>query len=168
MLLPQQIWGEHFFGIRAIDDRVSSRAPVRGKTALITPHSLCASTAAFSSFCLSFSNNCLLYGFMQSMIVAGGGKEEQKYKQPEVSRLGYWGQSKGIKPRPETKKKKCSPFWMTRHIKFLWCCYAKGRIPLPNRVIFWKNAKGGGSFSIQKFMLQILGTLNRAFWAWNW
>ena len=27
---------------------------------------------------------------------------------------------------------------------------------------------GGGSFSIQKFILQILGTLNRAFWAWNW
>ena len=32
-----------------------------------------------------------------------------------------------------------------------------------------KFQKGGGwSFSIQKFMLQILGTLNRAFWAWNW
>ena len=28
--------------------------------------------------------------------------------------------------------------------------------------------RGGGSFPIQKFMLQILGTLNRAFWAWNW
>ena len=27
---------------------------------------------------------------------------------------------------------------------------------------------GGGGFSIQKIMLQILGTLNRAFWAWNW
>ena len=26
----------------------------------------------------------------------------------------------------------------------------------------------GGSFSIQKFMLQILRTLNGAFWAWNW
>ena len=34
---------------------------------------------------------------------------------------------------------------------------------------FWKSAKAGeGSFSIQKFMLQILGTLNMAFWAWNW
>ena len=28
---------------------------------------------------------------------------------------------------------------------------------------FWKSAEGGGSFSIQKFMLLILGTLNRAF-----
>ena len=33
---------------------------------------------------------------------------------------------------------------------------------------FWKSAEGGGSFSIQKFMLLILGTLNRAFWSWNW
>ena len=49
-------------------------------------------------------NNCLLYGFMQSMIVAGWGEQEQKYKQPEVSRVGYRGQLKGIKPRPETKK----------------------------------------------------------------
>ena len=35
--------------------------------------------------------------------------------------------------------------------------------------IFGKVPKGGGaSFSIQKIMLQILGTLNRAFWVWNW
>ena len=34
--------------------------------------------------------------------------------------------------------------------------------------IFGKFPKGEGSFSIQKFMLQILGTLNRAFWSWNW
>ena len=36
--------------------------------------------------------------------------------------------------------------------------------------IFGKVPKGGGggSFSIQKFMLQILGTINKAFWAWNW
>ena len=39
----------------------------------------------------------------------------------------------------------------------------KGRIPLPNRMNFWKCAKGGGSFSIPKFMLQIFGTLNRTF-----
>ena len=32
--------------------------------------------------------------------------------------------------------------------------------------IGWKG--GGGSFSIRKFILQILGILNRAFWAWNW
>ena len=31
-----------------------------------------------------------------------------------------------------------------------------------------KGEGGGKSFSIQKFMLQILGTLNRAFWAWYW
>ena len=32
-------------------------------------------------------------------------------------------------------------------------------------MIFWKSAKGGGrSFSIQKFILQILGTLNRFFY----
>ena len=34
--------------------------------------------------------------------------------------------------------------------------------------IFGKVPKGGGSFSIQKLMLQTLGTLNRAFLAWNW
>ena len=35
--------------------------------------------------------------------------------------------------------------------------------------IFGKVPKGErGSFSIQKSILQILGTLNRAFWAWNW
>ena len=33
---------------------------------------------------------------------------------------------------------------------------------------FTKGKGGGGAFSIQKFMLQILGILNRAFWAWNW
>ena len=75
----------------------------------------------------------------------------------------------------------------------------KGRVRLPNWIIFWKSAKwpiyassvhktqlsnltkieivlppkhgvcvGGGSFSIQKFILQILRTLNRAFWSWNW
>ena len=34
----------------------------------------------------------------------------------------------------------------------------KGRIPLPNRMNFWKSAKGGAgaSFSIQKFILKIL------------
>ena len=45
----------------------------------------------------------------------------------------------------------------------------KGRVAAPNRMDFWKSAKGegdgkgGGSFSIQKFILQILGTLKRAF-----
>ena len=34
--------------------------------------------------------------------------------------------------------------------------------------IFGKFPKGEGSFSIQKFMLQILRTLNRAFLSWNW
>ena len=49
------------------------------------------------------------------------------------------------------------------------CIMTKGRIPLPNQMNFWKSAKeGGGSFPIQKMILQILGTLNRAFWAWNW
>ena len=35
---------------------------------------------------------------------------------------------------------------------------------------FWKSAKGGGgrAFLIQKFILQILGTLNRVFLSWNW
>ena len=31
-----------------------------------------------------------------------------------------------------------------------------------------KGQRGEGSFSIQKFILQILGTLNRAVWLWNW
>ena len=35
--------------------------------------------------------------------------------------------------------------------------------------LFGKVPNGGrGSFSIQRYMLQILGTLNRAFWAGNW
>ena len=38
----------------------------------------------------------------------------------------------------------------------------KGRILLPNQMNFWKSAKGVGSFSIQKFILHILVTLNRA------
>ena len=154
MLLPQQIWGEHFFGIRAIDDRVSSRAPVRGKTALITPHSLTLPQQQLLAPFVSLSQITVCFMVLcNQWLWHGEEKQEQKYKQPEVSRLGYWGQFKGIKPRPETKKKKCSPFWMTRHIKFLWCCYAKGRIPLPNRVIFWKNAKGGGVIFNTKIML---------------
>ena len=41
----------------------------------------------------------------------------------------------------------------------------KGRFWRPNRMHFWKSYKGGvrGSFSIQKFILQILGTLKRFF-----
>ena len=31
-----------------------------------------------------------------------------------------------------------------------------------------KRQRGGGSFSIQKFILQILGTLISTFWSWNW
>ena len=40
----------------------------------------------------------------------------------------------------------------------------------PNRMNFRESSKGGEArvISIQKFMLQVLGTLNRAFWAWNW
>ena len=34
--------------------------------------------------------------------------------------------------------------------------------------IFGKKPKVGGSFSIQKFILHILGAFNSAFWAWNW
>ena len=45
---------------------------------------------------------------------------------------------------------------------------AKGRVALPSQKNFWKSAKGGGAFSIQKFILQIFGTLNRDFWAGNW
>ena len=51
-----------------------------------------------------------------------------------------------------------------------FCAFHKGRIPLPNRMIFRKGKvpKGGGrAFSIQKFMLQMLGTLTRAFLALN-
>ena len=32
----------------------------------------------------------------------------------------------------------------------------------------FQRGRGGGSFSIQKIMLKILGTSNKAFWAWNW
>ena len=45
-----------------------------------------------------------------------------------------------------------------------------GKGPTNKSDEFWEKSKRGGeaSFSIQKFMLQILGTLNRFFWAWNW
>ena len=40
----------------------------------------------------------------------------------------------------------------------------KGRVPLPNRMNFWNISKGegggGGSFSIQKFMLQIFAIID--------
>ena len=40
----------------------------------------------------------------------------------------------------------------------------KGRADAPNRMNIRKSDQGGGaSFSIQKFLLHILGTLNRAF-----
>ena len=57
--------------------------------------------------------------------------------------------------------------------KYIYHCplkiHAKGRVRLPNRMNFWKSSKGGGGlFSIQKFISQILEALNRAFWAWNW
>ena len=39
----------------------------------------------------------------------------------------------------------------------------KRRMAAPNRMNFRKSSKGGGAFSIQKFMLQILETLNRTF-----
>ena len=46
----------------------------------------------------------------------------------------------------------------------LICVANKGRVRLPNQMNFWKHYKrGGGSFSVQKLMLQILGTLNRFF-----
>ena len=41
--------------------------------------------------------------------------------------------------------------------------HVKGRVAAPNQMNFRKSAKGGGSFSIQKLILQILGTLNSAF-----
>ena len=34
----------------------------------------------------------------------------------------------------------------------------KGRMAAPNRMNFRNGSKGGGSFSIQKIVLQILGT----------
>ena len=40
---------------------------------------------------------------------------------------------------------------------------SKGRILLPNRMNFWKSAKGGRHFQSKNFLLQILGTLNSAF-----
>ena len=40
-------------------------------------------------------------------------------------------------------------------------CYSKGRVPLPNRMIFWKSAKGGGLIFNPK--LQILGTFKQGF-----
>ena len=41
---------------------------------------------------------------------------------------------------------------------------SKGRMAVPNRMNFRKSSKReGGSFLIQGFILQTLGTLNRAF-----
>ena len=50
-------------------------------------------------------------------------------------------------------------------LSFFHCVFlGQGRVRLPNRMNFQKSANGGeGSFSIQKFMVQLLGNLNRAF-----
>ena len=68
----------------------------------------------------------------------------------------------------------CSGFLKRGKSLVLWWNILWARLPLreadpfQNGWIFGKSSKGGGgSFSIQKFMLQILGTLNKAFWAWN-
>ena len=44
-----------------------------------------------------------------------------------------------------------------------YAAHLKGLVKLRN----WMNF-GNVPFSIKKFILQISGTLNRAFWAWNW
>ena len=62
------------------------------------------------------------------------------------------------------------PLWMV-HLNiwnFMFIAWNKGRVAVLNWMNFWKSSKGGGSFSIQKFILQILGTLNKTFWSWNW
>ena len=41
----------------------------------------------------------------------------------------------------------------TQHIQ---CFYSKGRVDIPNRMNFWKSAKGGGLFSI-KYKIVISG-----------
>ena len=45
----------------------------------------------------------------------------------------------------------------------MWPDMVQGGVRLPNRMNFWKSATGGRSFSIQRFISQTLGTLNRAF-----
>ena len=49
--------------------------------------------------------------------------------------------------------------WLNKLIRLSVYEY-KGWILLPNRMNFWKSAKGGtGAFSVQKFIMKILGTL---------
>ena len=45
---------------------------------------------------------------------------------------------------------------------------SEGRVRLQNQMNFWKSANGGRGDHFQSKKLQILGTLNRNFWAWNW
>ena len=48
--------------------------------------------------------------------------------------------------------------WLNKLIRLSVYEY-KGWILLPNRMNFWKSAKGGGHFQSKNFILQILGTL---------
>ena len=74
MAMGQQIGDrEHFFGIRTINDCVSSQSLARGKTALITHRAMCVLAPA--SFCLSFSNNCRLLWFYA---IKDNGREKLK------------------------------------------------------------------------------------------
>ena len=63
-----------------------------------------------------------------------------------------------------------------QHVEGVHLCeFDKGRVALPNQMNFRKNSKGGtvggggggGLLSIQKFVLQVFGNLNRAFRAGN-
>ena len=78
--------------------------------------------------------------------------------------IGHWALSifKGRAP------KKIWKFLMTylvvyKALQKQYAAHLKGLVKLRN----WMNF-GNVPFSIKKFILQISGTLNRAFWAWNW
>ena len=65
---------------------------------------------------------------------------------------------------------------LTRFFHWNWTLWYSKRIlshcgkggTTNSREFLEKFQRGEGSFSIQKFILQILGTLNRAVWLWNW
>ena len=67
-----------------------------------------------------------------------------------------------------------SPDWFQDHLTVITKCISDQHTLLWERSgyqtgwFFGKVPRGWGSLSIQKFIVQILGTLSRFFWAWNW
>ena len=94
---------------------------------------------------------------------------------PPVNPQSTWTNTHGRVPGLIVDK-----IWLCLDIIFVWSSHHHSSSPHnshhqslwegPGFQIGWifRKVSRGGSFSIQKFLLQILGTLISAFWPWNW